>query len=53
MGKGLTPETMGENMREDIKMIKKKDLGCIHGQMAENMRESGSTISNMGRESTI
>ena len=41
-----------EDMRENILMIKKKDLVSFFGLMAESMKENGRMENNTGRENT-
>jgi hypothetical protein len=38
---------MGENMNENIKMIKKKDMECSIGMMVSNIKENGKMGNNM------
>jgi hypothetical protein len=41
---------MEEDMKENIIMIKNTDLVFIFGPMVENMRASGDTENNTGKE---
>jgi len=50
MGKGCLLGLMGENMKENILMIKNMGLVYIHGQIIDNMLVSGRMGSNMDKE---
>ena len=44
---------MEENMKENIKMIKKKDLEYLNGQMVESLEDYGKMVNKMEKEKYI
>lgn len=49
MAKVFLLGVMEENMKDSIKMIKKKVMGYLHGQTEEFIKEIGKIVNNMDK----